>query len=110
MIELYSNIKKRRLALGLTQQSLAELLGYADKSMIAKIEKGVVDLPQSKIVDFSIALKTTPAWLMGWEEDQPDQKAELIDEAIEEYMKLSDEGKKKASAFIRFLLSQKESQ
>lgn len=65
-ITLYKNIKKRRLQLGLTQSELAEKLGYADKSAIAKIEKGLVDLPQSKIKAFADVLETTPAEIMGW--------------------------------------------
>mgnify|MGYP004691243831 FL=1 len=67
MLQLYKNIKTRRIELGLTQSELAEKLGYADKSMIAKIEKGCVDLTQSKILSFANALETTPADLMGWE-------------------------------------------
>lgn len=66
MLDLYINIKKRRNELGLTQAELAKRMGYADKSMIAKIEKGQVDLQQSKIVAFAEALSTTPAYLMGW--------------------------------------------
>jgi hypothetical protein len=37
--------------------------------MIAKIESGKVDLPQSKILDFSKVLNTTPGYLMGWVEE-----------------------------------------
>lgn len=66
MLELYSNIKNRRLELQLTQSDLARKMGYADKSMIAKIEKGLIDLPQSKIVAFAKALDTKPGTLMGW--------------------------------------------
>lgn len=68
MLELYKNIKKQRQQLNLTQTELAQKLGYADKSMIAKIEKGQVDLPQSKIIAFADALETTPGLLMGWSE------------------------------------------
>ena len=68
MLQLYKNIKKRRLELQLTQTDLATKLGYADKSMIAKIEKGVVDLPQSKILAFADVLQTSPSDLMGWEQ------------------------------------------
>lgn len=49
----------------MTQSELAEIMGYADKSMIAKIEKGLVDLPQSKIIAFANALNTKPGDLMG---------------------------------------------
>ena len=70
MLELYRNIKRRREELGITQGQLAELIGYADKTMVSKIENGAVDLAQSKIVSIAKALKTTPAALMGWE-NQP---------------------------------------
>lgn len=71
MLDLYKNIKKRRLELGITQSELAKELGYADKSMIAKIEKGSVDLPLSKIELFANALNINPGELMGntWESD-----------------------------------------
>lgn len=66
MLELYKNIRDRRIALNMTQAELAQKMGYADKSMIAKIEKGQVDLPQSKIVAFAKALGVLPRDLMGW--------------------------------------------
>lgn len=78
MLELYTNIKKRRKELGLTQTDLALKLGYADKSMIAKIESGKVDLAQSKIVAFADVLETTPAYLMGWEDIKPIYPGNLI--------------------------------
>lgn len=65
-MRLYENIKKRREELHMTQGDLAAKTGYADKTMISKIEKGVVDLPQSKIYLFAQALNTTPRALMGW--------------------------------------------
>lgn len=68
MLKLYENIKSRRIELGMTQSQLAEKLGYADKSMIAKIEKGAIDLQQSKIIAFAKALKIKPSDLMGWDD------------------------------------------
>lgn len=67
MSSLYSNIKCKRLELGLTQEQLAQKLGYKNKSTIAKIEAGKSDLPQSKISEFAKALCTIPSQLMGWE-------------------------------------------
>ena len=106
MLELYSNIRKRREELGLTQSQLADLAGYADKTMISKIEKGAVDLAQSKIVLIANALQTTPRVLMGWEDPAADpqpsptpgaQRTLSPDEAglVEDYQKLNDYGKKK---------------
>ena len=64
-LELYKNIKARRVELGLTQTELARRAGYADKSMISRIEKGLIDLPQTKIMEIAQALHTTPSELMG---------------------------------------------
>lgn len=72
MLDLYKNIKERRKALGMTQTELAEKTGYTNKSSIASIESGKVDLPQSKILEFAKALDCTPAQLMGW--DDPEHK------------------------------------
>ena len=71
MMKLYENIKKRRLELHMSQQTLAELTGYADKSMIAKIEKGQVDLPQSKLEVFAKVLGVKPGELLGTTEEDP---------------------------------------
>lgn len=65
MLQLYKNIKSRRIELNMTQSDLASKMGYADKSMIAKIEKGLIDLPQTKIIAFANALDTAPGILMG---------------------------------------------
>ena len=68
MIELYKNIKKRRQELKMSQSKLAELVGYTNRSSIAKIESGKIDLPQSKIAEIAQALQTTAGDLMGWED------------------------------------------
>lgn len=77
MLNLYRNIKKRRTELNMTQEELAQKMGYSGKSMIAKIEAGKVDLPQSKIMAFADALNTTPSYLMGWDENVSNEKLEL---------------------------------
>ena len=64
-MKLYENIKNRREALHLTQEDLAEKVGYTGKSMISKIERGLVDLSQSKIDTIAKALKTTSNELFG---------------------------------------------
>lgn len=56
-------IKELREGMKLSQSALAELVGYKDKTAVAKVEAGKVDLPQSKIIAFSKALNTTPSYL-----------------------------------------------
>ena len=67
MLDLYKNIKRLREEKGMSQDSLAKLTGYTDSSSIAKIEKGLVDLQQSKIELFAKALGTTSRDLVGWD-------------------------------------------
>lgn len=63
-------ILKRRTELGLTQEELADRMGYKSKSSINKIELGLNDIPQSKVVKFSQVLDCSIAYLMDWEEVQ----------------------------------------
>lgn len=58
-------IKSLREEKRLSQTSLAEMVGYKDKTAIAKVEAGKVDLPQSKITAFAKALNTTTSYLFG---------------------------------------------
>ncbi len=64
-VETHENIKALREKQGLSQEALAERTGYKDRSSIAKIEAGLVDLTQSKIAAFAKALNVSPAHLMG---------------------------------------------
>ena len=70
MSTIGKNISRIRRDLGITQEELARLMGYKSKSTINKIELGVNDIPQSKIVQFAEVLGTTPAELMGWKEEE----------------------------------------
>ena len=65
MLELYKNIKRFRKELKMSQAELAQKVGYTDRSSIAKIENGDVDLPQSKIMMFADALGVDAGTLMG---------------------------------------------
>ncbi len=64
------NILLMRKRLGWTQEELAKRMGYKSKSTINKIELGINDIPQSKIVQFADVLGTTPAHLMGWNDEE----------------------------------------
>lgn len=97
MLALYKNIKARRLELKMSQDRLAELTGYKDRSSIAKIEKGEVDLAESKIREFAKALKITPQELMGWDDPDTDLSIdETFERICEFYNILNPEGKAEA--------------
>ena len=61
-------IKQRRIELGWSLRELAHHMGYANHSTVARIEKGEIDIPQSKVVKFAEVMGTTVAFLMDWEE------------------------------------------
>ena len=72
-----------RKHLGWTQEELAKRMGYKSKSTINKIEMGINDIPQSKIVLFAKVLGTTPAYLMGWEDGKETPPSITIEELSE---------------------------
>ena len=65
MSEFSTRLHLRRKELGLSQEELAQRMGYRSKSSITKLEKGINDLPQSKVEELAAALETTPAYLLG---------------------------------------------
>lgn len=67
-MDTYENIRYLREQHGMSQEALAEKVGYRDRSSIAKIEAGLVDLSQSKIAAFASVLGVTPSQLMGLDE------------------------------------------
>lgn len=82
-----TNIKHFRIRANLTQDELAKRTGYTDRSSIAKIEKGLVDLPQSKLQQFADALGVTLISLMGLDEEA---ETALVndDEELNEYLEV----------------------
>lgn len=81
----------------MSQEELAHRLGYKDRSMITKIESGIVDISQSKISQFAEALSTTPAYLMGWSEESEQTFSEKLNSdehfVLDNYRSLSSRGK-----------------
>lgn len=70
-MEMARRIKERRLALGFTQEELAQKLGL-QKSAIAKYENGRVEnIKRTTISKMSEVLQCSPSYLMGWDENRP---------------------------------------
>ncbi|MGP1429569.1 MAG: helix-turn-helix domain-containing protein [Fusobacterium sp.] len=78
---LGEKVKLKREELGLSQEELAEKMNYKSKTSIHKIEQDITDLPLSKVKELANVLKTTPAYLMGWEKGD---KREIYDFYINE--------------------------
>ena len=79
---LYENIKKRRIQLNMSQQELAEAVGYSGKSMVSQVERGIIDLPRSLIMKFADALNCSESYLMGWEDEHGNDISDTSDADI----------------------------
>lgn len=77
-----TNIKKRRYELRLSQQELAEAMGYKTRSTIAKIESGENDVSQKKLQRFAAVLDTTPEALISGLAPQKPAPGQTIQDGI----------------------------
>ena len=59
------NIKRYRIMRNLTQKQLAELMGYNDRSTIAKIETGVADIYLDTVKSLRRYLVSPQCFLWG---------------------------------------------
>ena len=82
-------IKYYRELRGLTMEQLARLVGVQN-SAINKYEKGVVtNIPIERVKKIAGALEVSPRDLLGWEEEQDDDRQKLhrlIDTASDEQL------------------------
>ena len=61
-------MKERRKAIGISAERLAEMLGVSPAT-IYRYENGEIEkVPGDRLAPIAEALRTTPAYLMGWEE------------------------------------------
>lgn len=99
---VYDRIRQLRIANGLTQDELALAVGYTDRSSVAKIELGKVDLPLSKVAAIAQALHTTLKELL-FPASPPEKVNEKAAAAITVAVKLDgmDEALDKAHELVR---------
>lgn len=71
-VEAGARIRERRESLNMTQAELGLKVGYTSRSSINKVELGLVDLPQSKIVAIANALDVSISYIMGLKEKNED--------------------------------------
>ena len=103
MIKLYENIRNLRKNNQWTQEELARKMGYTDRSMIAKIESGKVDLPQSKILEFANIFNVDPGDLMGWAAVTETPMSEKAKAFMDLYLNSSPDAQKVAETVLKSL-------
>lgn len=101
-------IRNRREEVGMSQQDLANKLGYKSKVSISKIESGVRELRQKNIMDIAKALRTTPAYIMGWDDEKETSSTDA--ELVNLFATLTDDQKHQVAKFIAFIQHEKESE
>ena len=87
-MDIYERIRYRREELDMSQEELAHKIGYKDRTAVSKMEAGQRQIKQSMIVKLASALDTTPAYLMGW--DNEDDDATLAARLLYRYRALDD--------------------
>ena len=77
--EMSIKIKRLRLERGMTLEQVAVIVGVG-KSTVRKWETGMIsNMKRDKIALLAKALGTTPAYLMGWDEQNDTQDITLTD-------------------------------
>lgn len=71
---IYERIKYLRESLNMSQQELAEKVGYKDKSAISKVERGDRDINQKMIMKYAQVLGVSPTYILYGQE--PEAKKE----------------------------------
>lgn len=69
-MRIHERIRSMRKQRRMSQEELAKLSGYGDRSTISRVEKGEIDLPHSKIFAIADALNCSPSYLL-FGDDEP---------------------------------------
>lgn len=102
-------IRQLRIEHQMTQEELGAKVGV-QKAAIYKYENGlVVNLKRSTIEKLALVLETTPTYLMGMEDSEPDQngRPELTPtqtKLLDAFDQLNEEGQTKAVEYVEDLV------
>ena len=98
-------IRQLRIAHQMTQEELGAKVGV-QKAAIYKYENGlIVNLKRSTIEKLALVLDTTPTYLMGMEDDEPEQTALAPAQAslLAVFNELNEEGQSKVIGYAEDL-------
>lgn len=65
-MDIGTRIKLLRTQCGMSQNELAQKMGYTSRTTISKIESGNIKITTEDVVKFAKSLNTTVPYLMGW--------------------------------------------
>lgn len=80
------NIKKKRKEHDLTLEEVANKIGIS-RQTLSRYETGIIgNIPSDKIEALAKSLHTTPAYLMGWEDEAINESRPSGDERVNEIL------------------------
>lgn len=96
-MKIGERIKRRRLSLGITADQLGEQIGKNRATVYRYESEEIEKLPIGILEPLAAALHTTPAYLMGWDEEEPQAPDQELaadeDRLLSLYRTLSPDGK-----------------
>lgn len=105
-MDIGNRIRMRREELQMSQSELARKVGYTSRTTINKIERDGRGISQDKIVAIAKALKVTPSYLMGWEDEEVATLTARQEQAVENYFNLTESNQIVVDGLIESLLNQ----
>lgn len=94
-MEMAEKIKMLRSKHGLTLEEVGNIVGVG-KSTVRKWENGeIANMRRDKIAKLAEALKTTPAYLMGWDEEKENNTDNQQQKLLSNYAKLDNDDQNK---------------
>lgn len=101
-IELANKLRTKRLENNLSLQEVADKLGISKVTVSRYETLDITNIPSDKIEGMAKLYNTTPAYLMGWEEDKKEEvKTAARDKKVfDKYSKLNEAKRKIVEALI----------
>lgn len=93
-------IRKLRQKIGMSQTELALILGYSDKSGIARVETGRNRISTAKLLDYAKALNTTIEYLLYGDNDHYNSVILMTNDGKKESYDISTEEMDKVKALL----------
>ena len=97
-------IRKYRIRAGLTQDELAQKLGYSGRATISKIESDTFELSQDKIILCSEVLGVSPLVLMGLQTEEDYLRSEKVKAIAKKLDRLPSDGLDQVEKLIELIL------
>lgn len=114
-IELANKLRTKRLENNLSLQEVADKLGISKVTVSRYETLDITNIPSDKIEGMAKLYKTTPAYLMGWEEDKKEEEVKTaarnektFNKSFNKYSKLDPKKKKIVDDLINNLFDEME--